>query len=289
MAAFTIAQQRVLLATSAMHDAGGPLPASQLARLAHCSDRQLTRSFREVLDVTPHDYGQAVRTGRARELLRDRASVIDAVFDASYVSTRGFYEEAGRRLGMPPREFVAGASGHVLTWSVADVRIGDHPRHVIAVASDNGLCAVRLGSDADELLAEVVADFPKAELVRDDDQFADVMAALAALARGQAPQHELPVDVQGTAFQAKVWQAIVDIPPGQTRSYAEIADAIGSPAAVRAVGRACATNSVALVVPCHRVVKSDGSLSGYRWGIELKAALLRAEGRDIAEQTTMVV
>jgi len=215
--------------------------------------------------------------------------VIDSVFDAAYGSKRGFYEEAGRRLGMPAREFVGGAPGHVLTWSVANVVIGEHQRYVIAVASDNGLCAVRLGSDADELLAEVIADFPKAELVRDDEQFIEVMAALALLARGQAVQNQLPVDVQGTAFQARVWQAIVDIPPGQTRSYAHIAQAIGSPNAVRAVGRACATNSVALVVPCHRVVKSDGSLSGYRWGIELKAALLRAEGRDIAEQTTMVM
>lgn len=271
---------RVLAAARAMDHAGGPLPAADLARLAHCSERQLSRSFRDVLGVTPREYGEAVRTGRARALLREADSVSSAVYEAGYGSSRAFYEEAGQRLGMAPREYARGGGGRTLLWSVTPVRISDHDRWILAVASPEGLSAVRIGPDPVALEDEVATEFPRATLIRDDDALTDVMAGLAQLARGESPTHPIPLDVQGTAFQARVWEALVQIPPGQTRSYAEVAEQIGRPTAVRAVARACATNPVALVVPCHRVVRSDGSLSGYRWGLEVKAALLRAEGRD---------
>jgi AraC family transcriptional regulator of adaptative response/methylated-DNA-[protein]-cysteine methyltransferase len=278
---------RVLAAAHAMDAAGGPLPAAELAQLTHCSERQLSRSFRDVLGITPREYGEAVRTGRARELLRQVESVTAAVYEAGYGSSRAFYEEAGQRLGMAPREYARGGDGRALVWSVTPVRISDHDRWILGAASPEGLCAVRIGPDPAALEAEVAAEFPRATLHRDDDALADVMRGLTLLALGETPDRPIPLDVQGTAFQARVWDALVRIPAGQTRSYAEVAEEIGRPTAVRAVARACATNPVALVVPCHRVVRSDGSLSGYRWGLEVKAALIRAEGRDRPTPATM--
>ena len=279
---------RVVDAARAMDEAGGPIPVAELARQVAISERQLTRSFREVLGVTPREYGEAVRTGNARQLLRERASVTDTVYDAGYGSQRAFYEETGRRLGMAPKEYARGANGLQLFWSAVPVTIGAHDRWIIAVASDAGLCAVRIGADADLLLDEVTAEFPAATLERADEYLAEVMAALSLLARGEPAHRELPVDVHGTAFQARVWEALVQIPRGETRSYSAVAEAIGQPSAVRAVARACATNPVALVVPCHRVVRSDGSLSGYRWGLEIKGSLLVAEGHNEEIPATMV-
>ncbi len=282
------ARERVLTAVRAMDEAGGPVPSPELAAVAQCSERQLSRSFREVLGISPREYGEAVRTGRARDLLRTLDSVTDAAFEAGYGSSRGFYEEAGQRLGMKPRAYASGAPGITLAWSAAPVRIGDHDRWILAVASIDGLCAVRIGADLEALAAEVAHEFPAAALERSDDTLADVMAALVQLARGERSSATLPLDVQGTAFQARVWHALVQIPRGETRSYSQVAESMGRPTAVRAVARACATNPVALVVPCHRVVRSDGSLSGYRWGLEIKGTLLAAEGRAATTPETMV-
>lgn len=257
-----------------MGAAGGPVAVSDLARRIPCSARQLQRDFAEVLGVSPRQYGQAVRSERARQVLRESASVTDALHDSGYGSVRAFYEEAARRLGMTPSQYAAGAPRLLLLWSVAPTAVGE----VAAVATARGLAAVRIGADRArvDLEREVRAEFPHADLRRDDAAMADVMRALAALARGdRAP--DLPVDVQGTAFQARVWGALRDIPPGQTRTYTQIAAAIGQPTAVRAVARACATNRVALAVPCHRVIRGDGDLAGYRWGLEVKEALLTAE------------
>jgi len=254
-----------------MTEAGGPVPIGDLARDLHCSSRQLQRDFADVLGVTPRQFGQAVRTDRTRAALRSSDSVLDAAFSAGYGSVRGFYEEAARRLGMTPSSYVAGAPEQVLVWSVASTDVGD----VIAVASPRGLAAVRIGREQD-LVRDIATEFPLARLERDDLAMADVMAALRLLAAGR-PAPELPVDVSGTAFQARVWDALREIPPGETRTYTEVATAIGSPASVRAVARACATNKVALAIPCHRVIRSDGSLAGYRWGLSVKRSLLASE------------
>ncbi|MFC7162572.1 methylated-DNA--[protein]-cysteine S-methyltransferase [Aquipuribacter hungaricus] len=269
---------RVAAACRVMDDAGGQVPADDLAVAARCSRRQLSRAFAAVLGVTPRQYGRAVRTGRAREVLRAGASVGDAVWQAGYGSARGFYEEAGRRLGMSPAEFAAGARGRRLQWSATATRVGT----VLVVVSPDGICAVRIDPDADPAdpaapLAEVRAELPHAELVRDDAALVHVTAAVQALARGEDAGAGLPLDVAGTAFQARVWQALREIPAGATRSYTEVAAAIGAPTSVRAVARACATNPVALVVPCHRVVRSDGALAGYRWGLAVKRSLVDAE------------
>jgi AraC family transcriptional regulator of adaptative response/methylated-DNA-[protein]-cysteine methyltransferase len=262
---------RVAAACQAMTSAGGPVPVTDLAASLHCSTRQLQRDFAEVLGVTPRQFGQALRTDRTKNALRSSSSVLDAAFASGYGSVRGFYEETARRLGMTPSEYVAGAPEQVLLWSVATTHVGD----VIAVATPLGLAAVRIGR-AGDLEPEIRAEFAKADLQRDDVAMADVMSALQALCTG-ATAAELPVDVHGTAFQARVWGALREIPPGQTRTYTQVASAIGRPTSVRAVARACATNPVALAIPCHRVLRSDGNLAGYRWGIAVKASLLAAE------------
>jgi AraC family transcriptional regulator of adaptative response/methylated-DNA-[protein]-cysteine methyltransferase len=269
----TSARDRVGEACDVMTEAGGPVLVSELAARLHCSTRQLQRDFAEVLGITPRQFGQALRTDRTKEALRSSSSVLDAAFAAGYGSVRGFYEEAARRLGMTPAEYLAGAPEQVMVWSLARTDVGD----VIAVATPRGLAAVRIGRAAD-LERDVKAEFPRATLQRDDHAMSDVMAALSALCAGdRAP--ELPVDVHGTAFQARVWSALREIPPGQTRTYTEVAAAIGKPTSVRAVARACATNPVALAIPCHRVIRSDGSLAGYRWGLAVKQSLLASEHR----------
>ena len=262
---------RVTTACDAMTAAGGPLPVAELAAGLHCSPRQLQRDFADVLGVSPRQFGQAVRTDRTRSALRTADSVLDAAFAAGYGSVRGFYEEAAQRLGMSPSDYVAGAPQQLLLWSVVPTPVGD----VIAVATPRGLAAVRIG-EAGDLVREIEEEFPQATLQRDDEAMTDVMTALVALTRGQrAPG--LPVDVHGTAFQARVWSALQEIPAGQTRTYGEVAEAIGRPSSVRAVARACATNRVALAIPCHRVIRSDGSLAGYRWGLAVKSSLLESE------------
>lgn len=266
------AARRVVHACRAMVAAGGPLPAQSLADLTATSSRQLTRDFRAVIGVTAREFGAAVRTGQARVLLRDRAQVLDAVFAAGY-SVRGFYDETGPTLGMPPRSFAAGAPAELLRWTTVATELG----WVIAVAGDLGLADVRIGPDAEVLVATIATEYPDALLERADEDLAAVAEALAAMASGQPGLASLPVDLRGTAFQATVWSALRRIPAGETRTYTEIAQEIGSPRSVRAVARACATNRLALVVPCHRVVRADGSMGGYRWGLEIKERLLDLE------------
>ncbi len=255
-----------------MEAAGGPVELPDLAAACGCSARQLQRDFSDAIGVTPREYGQSVRTLRARTTLRSSGRVSDAIYDAGYGSVRAFYEEAGQRLGMTPSRYASGGVAVPLLWSITPSAIG----WIIAVASAHGLCAVRIGTSTDALTAEIVQEFATATLRRDDEAMADVMRALRAIALGEQVT-DLPIDVRGTAFQARVWRALEAIPAGQTRTYTEVAERIGSPTSVRAVARACASNRVALAVPCHRVIARDGSLAGYAWGLAVKAQLLENE------------
>ena len=264
--------QRVTSACAAMHDSGGPLPQSTLATLAHCSARQLHRDFIEFLGVPPRTYGRCVRAARARTSLAGAGKITDAIYDAGYGSVRAFYEDASRSLGMTPRDFADGAPHQLLLWSATDSALGP----IVAIASANGLCAVAIG-DPHTMYDEIAAPFREAVLRRDDDAMADVMRALTWIANG-CPAPQIPLHVRGTAFQARVWAALRTIPAGETRTYADIARQIGEPSAVRAVANACGANPTALVVPCHRVIRTDGSLGGYHWGLEVKEELLTREG-----------
>ena len=257
-----------------MHSAGGPLSVNELAGLADCSVRQLQRDFDDVLGVSPRQYGASVRAMNARHTLRTSDSITDAIYDAGYGSVRAFYEEASARLGMTPSDFVAGAPQHLLLWSSCDSTVGQ----LTCVAGPRGICLL-LHTDSGLPVDEerIGEEFPNAVLERDDDAMADVMHALRLIAEGK-PAPDLPIDVTGTAFQARVWAALREIPFGETRSYAEIAEEVGAPGAIRAVGSACGANRVPLTIPCHRVIRTDGSLGGFGWGLEVKESLLTAEG-----------
>ena len=267
------AVDRVGVACAAMLRAGGPVAARDLQRLLDISSRQLGRDFQEHLALTPRAFGQAVRSGNARRLLRTHERVVDAVFAAGFGSTRGFYETTAPTLGMSPADYAAGGAGQTLRWTTAATPVGT----VLVVAGDLGLCQVHIGEQETVLLARVQAELPGARLVRADLELAETAAALTALASGVPSETGLSLDVTGTAFQARVWSALQRIPAGQTRSYAAVAADVGAPGSARAVARACATNRLALVIPCHRVVRSDGNLSGYRWGIAVKQHLLDLE------------
>lgn len=271
---------RVVRACRAMVAAGGPLTSAELERLTACSARQLARDFDALVGVSPRAFGQAVRTGEARRLLREHQQVTDAVWAAGFGSTRAFYDTASPTLGMSPQHYARGGRGQSLRWTTTASGLGT----ILAVAGDLGLAAVRIAPDdvaAEALLAEVAAELPHATLERDDDGLTELAEGLRRLADGTAPTQDLPVDLHGTAFQARVWAALRRIPAGQTRSYTEVAAEIGAPTAVRAVASACARNPVALVIPCHRVIRGDGSMGGYRWGLEVKERLLARE-REVA-------
>jgi AraC family transcriptional regulator, regulatory protein of adaptative response / methylated-DNA-[protein]-cysteine methyltransferase len=266
---------RVVRACRAMVAGGGPLPATSLESAAGCSTRQLTRAFDAVVGTTPRAFGLAVRTGEARRMLREHEQVTEAVWAAGFGSTRSFYDTTGPTLGMAPQQYARGGVGQTLRWTTVRTPLGT----VLAVAGDLGLTAVRIGPDAEALLAEVTAELPGAALVRDDDGLAPLADGLARLAEGRDAGADLPVDLHGTAFQARVWDALRRIPAGQTRTYTEVAASIGAPTAVRAVASACARNPVALVIPCHRVIRGDGTMGGYRWGLAVKQDLLGRERR----------
>jgi AraC family transcriptional regulator of adaptative response/methylated-DNA-[protein]-cysteine methyltransferase len=247
----------------------------ELAEVAGCSVRQLQRDFDNVLGISPRQYGASVRAMNARHTLRTSASVTDAIYDAGYGSVRAFYEQASARLGMTPSDFTAGAPQHLLVWSMGESSVG----WLTCVAGPRGICLLLHDDDQPnerDLAERIHAEFPHAVIERDDAAMLDVMKALRLIAEGkQAP--ELPIDVTGTAFQARVWAALREIPFGETRSYAEIAEEIGEPGAIRAVGSACGANRVPLTIPCHRVIRTDGSLGGFGWGLEVKESLLSAE------------
>ena len=198
---------------------------------------------------------------------------MEALIDAGYGSARAFYEHGAARLGMAPGRFRDGARGERIRYTNVGTDLGV----VVVAATDQGICSVRIGPDAVELLKGLKAEFPLATVVRDDEAMSDVASVLVSATRGEKNTSQLPLDLAGTAFQIRVWEALRSIPLGETRTYSDVATQIGAPRAVRAVASACAANEAALVIPCHRVIRRDGTLGGYRWGLEVKAALLTAE------------
>jgi len=237
------------------------------------SERHLRRRFTEVVGVSMSSYVRAQQADRARLALRAGTPVTEAVIEAGFGSHRAFYEHGATRLGMTPAKYRAGAQGERIGYTSIITPIGI----VLAASTRRGVCAVMVGPDETALTNELTSEFANATIERDDEGLASVAQLLALAVRGEADATKLPIDLQGTAFQIRVWEALRTIPAGQTRTYSQVAGLIGSPKAVRAVGSACAKNMVALTVPCHRVIRTDGSLGGYRWGLETKEALLLAE------------
>jgi AraC family transcriptional regulator of adaptative response/methylated-DNA-[protein]-cysteine methyltransferase len=246
---------------------------ASLAAEAGMSVWHFHRVFKSVTGLTPRAYAQAQLAGRARRELVRSGSVTDALYEAGYNSSGRFYAHSQARLGMTPSTYRAGGTAIRIRFAVGECSLGS----ILVASSERGICAILLGDDPDALARRLQDEFPKAELIGGDADFERTVARVVGFVETPSLGLELPLDVRGTAFQERVWEALRGLPAGTTASYTEIARRIGAPRAVRAVAQACAANRLAVAIPCHRVVRTDGALSGYRWGVHRKAALLAAE------------
>ena len=257
-------------------EAAGAVRLQTLARKAGMSPHHLQRTFKRLVGISPRDYAEALRLRAVKARLKRGDAVTDALYEAGFGSSSRLYERADERLGMTPATYRRGGRGMRIHYTIADSPLG----RLLVGATERGVSAVYLHDDDRAMEKALREEYPAAEIQRDEAQRGPWVEAILAHLGGRRPHLDLPIDVQATAFQWQVWEALRQIPFGETRSYAEVARALGRPKATRAVARACATNRVALVIPCHRVIGSDGSLTGYRWGAELKRALLdREQGR----------
>lgn len=268
------ATDAVARACRLIDEAETPPALAELARAAGMSAYHFHRTFRLDTGVTPKAYAAARRASRVEAGLRDEAhSVTQAVFDAGFNATSRFYADSRERLGMTPSASRRGEEGATIRFAVAQCSLGP----ILVAATAKGVCAILFGEEPDALVREVQDRFPRAELNGADPTFERLVARVVGLVERPDQPVDLPLDIGGTAFQQRVWEALRKIPAGQTASYAEIARAVGAPAAMRAVGRACGANPVAVAIPCHRVVATNGSLTGYRWGVARKRRLLARE------------
>jgi AraC family transcriptional regulator, regulatory protein of adaptative response / methylated-DNA-[protein]-cysteine methyltransferase len=249
------------------------LSLAAVARHVKLSPFHFQRMFKRILGISPREYQQARRAGRFKNALGGDMRITDAIYEAGYSSSSRAYESLPAQLGMTPSEFRNQGQGTEIRYAI----LATDPGKLLVATTARGLCAARFGENDAALAAELRREFRAAEIRRDEAGLRPLAARIQELMRGTAGSSDIPLDIQGTAFQQMVWSALRRIPRGQTRSYAEIAGEIGKPKAVRAVANACARNPVAVVVPCHRVVEKSGKLAGYRWGVKRKAALLREE------------
>lgn len=264
---------KVAEACRLIEEAEEPLKLDQLASAAGLSSYHFHRIFKKIVGVTPKAYTVAHRQNRLRENLKRSKTVTGAIFDAGFNSSGRFYADSAKMLGMTPRDFRAGGANARMHFAVGRCSLGS----ILVAASGKGVSAILFGDDPEALIHDLEDRFPNADLIGGDSAFEGVMAKVVGLVEAPEVGLDLPLDVRGTAFQHRVWQALREIPVGTTATYSEIAAKIGMPKAVRAVASACAANKIAVAIPCHRVVRNDGSLSGYRWGVERKRTLLDRE------------
>ena len=250
-----------------------PPPLQDLAASVGVSPASLRRDFMAILGVTPKQYADQLRVERLRAGLRAGRDVTAAMYDAGYGSSSRLYEHSDSRLGMTPASYGAFGKGATISFTTCDSRFGP----ILVAATERGICRILHGPDPAVLEAILGDEFAAADIARDDPRLADIVAEVLRHIDGDVPARGLPLDVQGTAFQRRVWQELQCIPFGETRSYAEVAEAVGAPRGARAVGSACGRNPVLFVVPCHRVIASDGGLGGYGLGLDVKRRLLDSE------------
>ena len=263
----------IVQACRAIEDADELPDLARLAALAGLSRFHFHRLFKAATGVTPKAYAAARRSARVRAELAAGTPVTAAIYAAGYNSNARFYTDAPAILGMTPSTYRAGGPREEIRFAIGDCSLGA----ILVAATARGLCAILLGEDPDVLARELQDRFPRATLRGDDAAFAQTIALVVGFVEAPQIGLDLPLDIRGTAFQQRVWQALRAVPPGRTASYADIAAQIGMPKAVRAVARACGANALAVAIPCHRIVRSDGALSGYRWGVQRKQALLERE------------
>lgn len=251
------------------------LSLAKLADYAGMSPHHFHRLFKATTGLTPADYAVAHRANRIRTKLNETDSVTSAIYEAGFNSNSRFYETSNGVLGMTPTKFRAGGANAEIRFAIGEFSLGS----ILVASSDRGVCAILIGDDPAALARDLQDLFPKANLIGGEPGYEDLVAKVVGFVEEPGIGLDLPLDIRGTAFQQRVWKALQQIPAGSTASYADIAQKIGSPKAVRAVAQACGANTLAVAIPCHRVIKNDGSLSGYRWGVERKQALLKREAR----------
>lgn len=249
------------------------LTLTELGKLGQISPFTVQRTFERILGVSPREFQAQLRANTLRSSLASQASVTDAIYQAGYSSSSRFYEHAAEKLGMSPTRFRNGGRGETIRFAIAACPLG----LVLVAATRHGLCSVILGDDRLLLEEELRRRFQQASIATDQSGMQEYVTTLVSRMTQHPAANDLPLDIRATSFQARVWQALQEIPRGETRSYGELAREMGQPSAVRAVARACASNPVAIAIPCHRIIGSDGALTGYRWGIERKRKLLEVE------------
>ncbi len=259
-----------------------PITLDRLARVFHQSAFHLQRTFKALLGVTPRAYADSCRMNQVKRNLQAGHSVTRALYDAGYSSSSRLYERTSSQLGMTPDKYRRGAIAARIRYTFADSPLG----RVLVAATDTGLCAIQFGDSEEELEQGLKHEFPFAQRQRDDNSLRAWKQILLQRLHGQKLNTALPLDIQATAFQRRVWEYLQTIPAGTTRSYSDVAKAIGQPKAARAVAGACARNRIAVVIPCHRVIRRDGDLGGYRWGIERQKKLLVFENQSAPPEAT---
>ena len=271
---------RVTRACRMIEESDRIVPLVELAAGIGLSARHFHRLFKRITGLTPREYSVARRDRRLRRLLASGGTVSVAIFEAGFNANSRFYEKSSRILGMTPKTYRTGGAQSSIRFAVGECVLGA----ILVAQSDVGICAILMGDDPDVLARDLQDRFPKAQLLGDDAQYEQLVARVVGFVETPALGLDLPLDVRGTVFQQRVWQALCEIPAGHTASYTAIAHQIGAPKSVRAVAQACAANALAVAIPCHRVVSIDGGLSGYRWSVERKRALLNIEARGLPDQ-----
>ena len=254
----------------------------QLGRAVGLSPYHFQRLFKSALGITPKEYAAGRRMHRMKDSLSQGASVTDAIFDAGFGSNSRLYENSDRELGMTPTTYQNGAQGMVIQYALGRSFLGP----VIVAATDKGICAIEFGTSSQALVDQLRQRFPKADIKKGRDDFNRLVQTVTSFIESPSQGLNLPLDIQGTAFQRRVWKALQNIPAGTTATYSDLAEQIGQPKAARAVANACAANKIAVAVPCHRVIRRDGNLGGYKWGLDRKQELLKKESVKAPKKVT---
>ncbi len=244
-----------------------------LGKKLDVSPFHLQRTFKEIIGLSPKKYAEARRVEKFKDEIKDGRDVTDAMYEAGFSSSSRLYENVSSKLGMTPKTYQKGGKGMKMDWTITNCDLG----RLLVARTERGVCGVKFGDDDNGLISDLKAEYPKAEITENSGNLKEYVQAILSHLKGKQTNLDLPIDVQATAFQMRVWEALRNIPYGETLSYSEVAEKIGNKKAVRAVASACAKNRVALVIPCHRVIGTNGKMSGYRWGIERKKQLLENE------------